>query len=486
MALSNTKLRKAWQAYECRRERMQEIAFGEDRILVAPPTIEAWQALYSVLEHHGYHVRVDDTDSYNCRAIKGKTVKSLHSYGIALDVNWHTNPWRDHPGTRSVKFSGKDTQDARGSDVKHGRADTDMTPEMIADVRAIATNDGQRVFTWGGDWNSVKDAMHFEVRLAPADFEAGIDWQTVAGAGAAANGDADLRDADLPDPDPQDYSRHEDYYHRLSQGETDIDLEDEVASKPEGGDGDFDLEFGDRGPLVTALQNALADLGYQVGDIDGIFGRMTRDALLAFQADNEISITGMYDAATMAAMEKSQPRPIDAKRMRASEEDVIAGGSETLKRSRWNRRIGIGTILLGALGLTDKQTDFIAGSLETIKNAASGDGTPLSPDAIGRMLAEITSGIPATGGATGLTAEQVAALQTKVSALAQLIRSGGEAAGSGGLFESVLTLLQGLLSSGGSGIWPIIAIVGFMMWRNGDIAAKRRLDDHRTGANRKQ
>jgi len=485
MALSNTKLRKAWQAYECKRERMREIAFGEDRILVAPPTVEAWQALYSVLEHHGYHVRVDDTDSYNCRAIKGKTVKSLHSYGIALDVNWHTNPWRDHPGTRPVKYSDKTTQDARGSDVKHGRADTDMTPEMIADVRAIKTNDGHQVFNWGGDWNSVKDAMHFEVRLAPADFEAGIDWQTVAGAGAASDPDTDT-DVGAPDAEPEDYSRHEDYYYRLSQGETDIDWEDDVAGKPENGDGDFDLEFGDRGPLVTALQNALSDLGYQVGDIDGIFGRMTRDALLAFQADNEISTTGMYDAETMAALDRSQPRPIDAKRMRASEDDVIAGGSETLKRSRWNRRIGIGTIILGALGLTDKQTEFIAGSLDAIKKAAGGEGKIVLPDAVTEKITEITGSLPVGSGATGLTAEQIAAMKTKVSALAELLRSGGPTTGSPGLFESLLSLLQGLLSSGGSGIWPIIAIVGFMMWRNGDIAAKRRLDDHRTGANRKQ
>lgn len=486
MALSNTKLRKAWKAYECKRARMKEISFGDDRILVAPPTIEAWQALYSVLEHHGYHIRVDDTDSYNCRAIKGKTVKSLHSYGIALDVNWHTNPWRDHPGTRTVKFSGKDTQNARGGDVKHGRADTDMTPEMIADVRAIQTNGGQRVFTWGGDWNTVKDAMHFEVRLAPADFGAGIDWQTVAGSGAVSD-----RGTDLPDPDPQDYSRHEDYYHRLSQGETDVeledeDLEDEVASKPEGGEGDFDLEFGNRGPLVTALQNTLAELGYQVGDIDGIFGRMTRDALLAFQADNEISVTGIYDSETMAAMDKSQPRPIDAKRMRASEEDVIAGGSETLKRSRWNRRIGIGTIVLGALGLTDKQTEFITSSLDAIKKVSGGEGKVVLPDAIKDKITEITGGLPDGIGATGLSAEQIAALKTKVSTLAEMLRSGGEPSGAPGLFESLLSLLQGLLSSGGTGIWPIIAIVGFMMWRNGDIAAKRRLDDHRTGANRKQ
>lgn len=179
MSLSTSQLRKAWHTYECAAGEMVEIAFGPDRISVAPPTVDAWAALSRVLAHHGYTIRTTDTDSYNCRTITGGTEKSLHAFGIALDINWTTNPYIDHPGTREVRFSDKPTQHGRALDVKQGLADTDMTPGMIADAVAIKTKDGNRVFEWGGHWNSVKDAMHFEIDLSPDDIGVGIDWTTV-------------------------------------------------------------------------------------------------------------------------------------------------------------------------------------------------------------------------------------------------------------------------------------------------------------------
>jgi hypothetical protein len=157
------------------------VPFGPDRIRVAPPTAQAWEALAAVMLHHGYRIRTQDTDSYNCRQITGGTGKSLHSYGIALDVNWSTNPFVDHPGTRRVRFSNKATQDERALDVRHGRAETDMTPAMIADIGAIETKDGITVFEWGGSWNSVKDSMHFELDVSPTELARGIDLSTVKG-----------------------------------------------------------------------------------------------------------------------------------------------------------------------------------------------------------------------------------------------------------------------------------------------------------------
>jgi hypothetical protein len=148
MGQSTPKLRELWKTYECARAAMVTIPFGPDRILVAPPTVDAWKALASVLAAHGYAIRTSDTDSYNCRTITGGTEKSLHAFGIALDVNWKTNPYIDHNGERDVRFSGKTTQDERALDVKHALADTDMTPAMIADVGAIKTKGGKSVFEW--------------------------------------------------------------------------------------------------------------------------------------------------------------------------------------------------------------------------------------------------------------------------------------------------------------------------------------------------
>ncbi len=181
MGLTTTKLRAAWKQYECRETDMVTISFGPDLIRVAPPTQGAWKALATVLNHHDYNIRLADTDSYNCRTITGGSGKSLHSYGIALDINWKTNPFIETPDKRPVRFSDKATQAERATDVKQHLADTDMTPEMIADAVAIVTTEGKKVFEWGGHWRNVKDAMHFELDLAPEDLAAGVDWSSVKG-----------------------------------------------------------------------------------------------------------------------------------------------------------------------------------------------------------------------------------------------------------------------------------------------------------------
>ena len=183
MARKTTELRTLWKAFECKANKMVLVPFGPDRIRVAPETADAWTALACVLAHHKYHIRTQDTDSYNCRAAKGGG-KSLHSFGIALDVNWSTNPYLPHKTARPVRYSNKPTQDERAAEVRLGRADTDMTKAMIDDVLRIKTKAGVSIFEWGGSWKTVKDCMHFELDLAPDDLAKGIDWVTCAGADA--------------------------------------------------------------------------------------------------------------------------------------------------------------------------------------------------------------------------------------------------------------------------------------------------------------
>ena len=54
---------------------------------------------------------------------------------------------------------------------------------------------------------------------------------------------------------------------------------------------------------VARLQRLLADFGYQVGAIDGHFGRLTEAALRAFQFDRGLDVSGTPDEATIAALE---------------------------------------------------------------------------------------------------------------------------------------------------------------------------------------
>ena len=73
MSKTTAELRELWKEFECNESAMVLIPFGPDKIRVAPPTAQAWDALAAVIQHHGYNIRTPDTDSYNCRAITGGT-----------------------------------------------------------------------------------------------------------------------------------------------------------------------------------------------------------------------------------------------------------------------------------------------------------------------------------------------------------------------------------------------------------------------------
>ena len=49
---------------------------------------------------------------------------------------------------------------------------------------------------------------------------------------------------------------------------------------------------------VAEVQRLLSLYGYRVGKIDGVLGVMTRDAVAAFQADNELKVSRFVDKAT--------------------------------------------------------------------------------------------------------------------------------------------------------------------------------------------
>ena len=61
------------------------------------------------------------------------------------------------------------------------------------------------------------------------------------------------------------------------------------------------LRKGDRGTAVTRLQQALADLGYDLA-VDGIFGPDTRQCVLAFQRAHGLTADGVVGLLTRAAL----------------------------------------------------------------------------------------------------------------------------------------------------------------------------------------
>ena len=68
------------------------------------------------------------------------------------------------------------------------------------------------------------------------------------------------------------------------------------------------LQKGDSGASVTALQEALIELGYLKGTADGKFGAGTEKAVKAFQEKNEYPVTGIMDANLQAFLYTGTPK----------------------------------------------------------------------------------------------------------------------------------------------------------------------------------
>ncbi|BBE74374.1 N-acetylmuramidase domain-containing protein [Oharaeibacter diazotrophicus] len=95
------------------------------------------------------------------------------------------------------------------------------------------------------------------------------------------------------------YRRH-DYDGRLARAHA-AALE-QRPPQPEAALGDGVLRLGDKGELVRAMQMRLGDRGYAAGAADGWFGRITEQAVRAFQGEQRLVVDGKVGHKTAAAL----------------------------------------------------------------------------------------------------------------------------------------------------------------------------------------
>lgn len=79
--------------------------------------------------------------------------------------------------------------------------------------------------------------------------------------------------------------------------------------------------------LVKQLQQALNDKGYQAGAVDGKWGKMTRDAVMAFKADNNLDVSDR--SVSLSKVIRAKPRAIES-RQDATVADLRERGSTTV------------------------------------------------------------------------------------------------------------------------------------------------------------
>lgn len=96
----------------------------------------------------------NNTSCFNYRVVAGTTRLSNHARGLAIDINPFYNPYITYNKDGSVNISpaGSEAYADRSSSFPYKIDDNDLACKLFK----------SRGFTWGGDWNSVKDYQHFE------------------------------------------------------------------------------------------------------------------------------------------------------------------------------------------------------------------------------------------------------------------------------------------------------------------------------------
>lgn len=230
----------------CTYSRLMKVELAASVVVpVLPGSEPVWLAMAGVMEAYGYTIRKADTGSYNCRPVTGGSAPSLHSWPLAVDVNWTSNPYVRTPTLRPIKWG----------------VETDMPAAMVAEIESI-TAGGVQALTWGGRWRRIKDAMHWQLNVTPAEVSAGVH-----------------------------------------------------SPRPPYGDGiwmeEHMLKRGDSGPAVQLHQMALKAWNPQAlpeYGADGDYGAEMEDWVRRYQASAQVQITGTIDGVTSALLLRHVPK----------------------------------------------------------------------------------------------------------------------------------------------------------------------------------
>lgn len=158
---SSAGMRTAWADWLCARgagEFADVQFFGRGVGGVPAPAVDAFKALEAALKASGYQPR--RSWSNKCRKIANSERYSLHSYGIAIDIDAIENPQ-----SSGSPYSGK------------------IQKSHVDAVLSIRNTSGDRIWVWGGTW-STPDRMHFQLDQGPTSVA--VDAASLPGAAHVA------------------------------------------------------------------------------------------------------------------------------------------------------------------------------------------------------------------------------------------------------------------------------------------------------------
>ncbi len=124
------------------------------------------------------------------------------------------------------------------------------------------------------------------------------------------------------------------------------------------------LQTGSAGSAVIALQNALKELGFLSGAVDGQFGRATEQAVIAFQNRNEYPATGVVDANLQAFLYSGSPKNAAGSKTNVKTLAPVEG--VTIRQGNTGEQVGTVQIRLRELGYYAGEITMVHDS-ETVK-----------------------------------------------------------------------------------------------------------------------
>lgn len=95
----------------------------------------------------------NNTSCFNYRVVDNTTSLSKHALGLALDINPFYNPYVTYPnGNIRISPQGSEPYADRSTAFPYKIDENDLCYKLFT----------EHGFTWGGNWNSLKDYQHFQ------------------------------------------------------------------------------------------------------------------------------------------------------------------------------------------------------------------------------------------------------------------------------------------------------------------------------------
>ncbi|MGY0218104.1 M15 family metallopeptidase [Endozoicomonadaceae bacterium StTr2] len=110
----------------------------------------------------------NNSSSFNSRPVTGKSVLSIHAYGLAIDINPVQNPFVTFPNKSPGFARYYPAAGAAFANRNNTRRGKPFRAGMSEDVVDIFTRHGFAI--WGGGWDNPIDYQHFQVSREVAEF----------------------------------------------------------------------------------------------------------------------------------------------------------------------------------------------------------------------------------------------------------------------------------------------------------------------------